>query len=398
LSRTVLQTLVLSMLPGLGCVQPITSADPGPSGSALAVSAGAVHACGLELSGQLRCWGKGGLVGDGTRALRPTAVDVPGLERDVLSVVSGESHSCALTRNGLVSCWGSGADQGQLGPTSADDHDPVTESLQPRPIDFESNGNVSAIAAGVRHTCALQVLGDVWCWGDNAQWQVGFGADAIAATPNPLQLSPGKRASGMRAVAAGEAHTCVVTASGDVNCWGSNERGQLGLGSTGGVAVVPQLVSLGVPVIAVAAGRAHTCALLADGSVRCWGANLSGQLGDDTGVDSPRPVSPKIDPGLKVVAVAAGGDVTCAVTEDHALRCWGDNDGGQLGDGSNLPRFVPQQVHGLTSNIRTVAAGLSSTCAVTLAGQAYCWGRNDQGQLGDGTNSDRNTPVEVKGL
>jgi alpha-tubulin suppressor-like RCC1 family protein len=257
---------------------------------------------------------------------------------------------------------------------------------------------VTAIAAGVRHTCALQALGDVWCWGDNAQWQVGFGAEAISANPNPLQMSPGRRASGIRAIAAGEAHTCIVTDSSEVDCWGSNERGQLGNGTWGGVATTPQPVPLDGPVIAIAAGRQHTCALLAGGVVRCWGAGTTGQLGDDTAEDSLRPVHPKIDPNLEVVVIAAGGDVTCAITEDRALRCWGDNESGQLGDTSNLPRYVPQQVHGLTSNIRTVAVGPSSTCAVTLAGTAYCWGRNDQGQLGDGTNTDRSSPVVVKGL
>ena len=332
-------------------------------------------------------------MGDGSRLLRPTAVGVSGLEQDVLSVVTGERHSCALTRDGLVSCWGSGTDRGQLGPVSASSPDPLLESLRPRQIDFVSNGSVSAIAAGVRHTCAIQPLGEVWCWGDNTQWQVGAGADAIAVTPHPVQ-----DVNGIRAVAAGDGHTCLVTADADVYCLGSNERGQLGIGTTGEAFPTQQKVLLEASVTAIAAGRSHSCALLVGGDLRCWGANLSGQLGDDTGADSPSPVRPNLDPRLKVIALAAGGDVTCAITDDHFLHCWGDNAGGQLGDGSDIPRFVPVLVRGLTSNIRSVTVGLSSTCAVTLGGKAYCWGRNDQGQLGDGTNVDRTQPVEVQGF
>ncbi|HTN51453.1 MAG TPA: hypothetical protein VML50_03545 [Anaeromyxobacter sp.] len=397
---TPLSRLPISLLAALalaGC-DPITTTPPGPSGSASALAAGEAHACGLEANGLLKCWGKGGLVGDGTRALRPTAVGVAGLGPDVVSVVTGEAHSCALTRSGLVYCWGTGTDRGQLGPAAPGSTQPLLETLEPTQIDFGANGGVSAIAAGARHTCAIQPLGDVWCWGDNAQWQVGAGAAAISVVPNAVQGEQGQAAYGIRLVSAGDSHSCVVTGNGEAHCWGANEHGQLGTGAAGGVFNTPQRVQLGAPVTAISGGRAHTCALLVGGTARCWGANASGQLGDDTGVDSATPVSPTLDSGLKVLEVSAGGDSTCAVTDDRFLRCWGDNSRGQLGDGSNLPRFSPVLVRGLTSNIRSVSVGVSSTCAVTLAGKSYCWGHNDQGQLGDGTNTDRSQPVEVQGL
>ena len=380
-----------------GC-DPITSTDPGPPGSASALSAGEAHACGLEADGRLKCWGKGGLVGDGTRALRPTAVAVAGLGQDVVSVVTGEAHSCALTRVGLVYCWGSATDHGQLGPVSPGIGEPLLESLQPKQIDFGANGGVSAIAAGARHTCAIQPLGDVWCWGDNAQWQVGAGASAISVVPNAVQGDSGQAAYGIRLVSAGDSHSCVVTGNGEGHCWGANDHGQLGTGITGGVFNKPQRVQLGAPVTSISGGRSHTCALLVGGVAQCWGANASGQLGNDTGVDSAGPVSPKLEVGLKVLEISAGGDATCAVTDDRFLRCWGDNARGQLGDGSNLPRYSPVLVKGLTSNIRSVTVGVASACAVTLSGKSYCWGQNDQGQLGDGTNTDRSQPVEVQGL
>lgn len=392
--RPTLLTLALALS---GC-EPITTTDPGPSGSASALAAGTSHACGLETTGLLKCWGKGGLVGDGTRALRPSAVGVAGLGADVVQVVTGEAHSCALTRAGLVSCWGSGTDRGQIGPAGPGSTDPLLEKLEPTPIDFGSNGGVTAIAAGARHTCAIQPLGDVWCWGDNAQWQVGAGAAAISPSPNVVRGEQGQAAYGIRLVSAGDGHSCVVTGNGEAHCWGANDHGQLGTGSAGGVFNTPQRVQLASPATALAGGRSHTCALVVGGEVRCWGANGSGQLGDDTGVDTATPVNPRLEPGLKVLAIAAGGDSTCAVTDDRFLHCWGDNSHGQLGDGSNLPRFSPVLVRGLTSNIRGVTVGAASACAVTLAGKSYCWGKNDQGQLGDGTNADRTQPVEVEGL
>jgi len=394
-SRLLFAALLSLAVPGCA---PITSTDPGPPGTAAALSAGEAHACGLEGDGRLKCWGKGGLVGDGTRALRPTAVAVSGLGQDVVSVVTGEAHSCALTRAGLVFCWGSGADRGQLGPASPGSSQQLLESLQPRQIEFVATGGVSAIAAGARHTCAIQPLGDVWCWGDNSQWQVGAGAAAIAVSPNAVQGEQGQAAYGIRLVSAGDSHSCVVTGNGEAHCWGGNDHGQLGTGAAGGVFNTPQRVQLDAPVTSISGGRAHTCALLVGGAARCWGANGAGQLGNDTGVDAATPVTPKLEGALKVLELSAGGDTTCAVTEDRFLRCWGDNARGQVGDGTALPRFSPVLVRGLTSNVRSVSVGASSTCAVTLAGKSYCWGRNDQGQLGDGTNTDRSQPVEVQGL
>ncbi len=382
----------------LAACEPITTTAPGPPGSASALSAGQEHACAVEGDGRLKCWGKGGLVGDGTRALRPTAVGVVLLGSDVVSVVTGVAHSCALTRTGLVHCWGTGADRGQLGPTSPGGTEPLLESLEPRQIDFGANGGVSAIAAGARHTCAIQPLGDVWCWGDNSQWQIGAGTAALSAAPSVVQGDSGQAAYGIRLVTAGDGHSCIVTGNGEAHCWGANDHGQLGTGTGGGIFNVPQRVQLEAPVTAITAGRAHACALLVGGTARCWGANGSGQLGNDTGVDSAVAVAPALDARLRVLEISAGGDTTCAVTDDRFLRCWGDNSSGQLGDGSRLPRFSPVLVRGLTSNIRAVTVGASSTCAVTLAGASYCWGRNDQGQLGDGTDTDRSAPVAVQGL
>jgi alpha-tubulin suppressor-like RCC1 family protein len=190
----------------------------------------------------------------------------------------------------------------------------------------------------------------------------------------------------------------VLTGAGDTLCWGSNEHGQLAQGTTGGLVPTPVAVALAAPVKSIVAGQWHTCALLLDGTVRCWGEGGSGQLGNDQGIGSPQPVIPRLDPSLEVVELAAGGDVTCAITSDRTLRCWGDNTFGEIGDGTNLPRYAPVPVSDLAGRVRGVAVGRWSTCAVTMAGKAYCWGRNDQGQLGDGTLINRASPVAVQGL
>jgi alpha-tubulin suppressor-like RCC1 family protein len=376
-----------------GC-EPITMSDPGPPGSAQAISAGGAHACGLQKNGNLKCWGKGGLVGDDTRVPRRTAVDVGGFSADVVSVVTGDRHSCALTGDGRVFCWGSNADRGQLGP--AKDGGPETDALKPREIPYLVAGGVTFIAAGALHTCVIQPLGEVWCWGDNTAWQVSAGAPAMSPKPTPVLDDAGYSVNGARAVAAGGAHTCFLTGN-EARCWGSNDHGQLASRTSELLIRNPFTISLDGGVTAIAAGRAHTCALVGD-SVWCWGANGSGQLGDNTDFDSPGPVSPRLPQGTRVVSLSAGGDDTCVITLDRVLWCWGDNTFGQIGDGSKLQQFEPVKVHDLTDDIRNVSVGSNFTCAVTSAGKAYCWGRNADGQLGDGTIEDRDQPREVLGL
>jgi alpha-tubulin suppressor-like RCC1 family protein len=221
--------------------------------------------------------------------------------------------------------------------------------------------------------------------------------------------------SGVAAIAAGNWHTCALTATGGVKCWGYNEYGQLGDGSTTDRTTPVDVSGLTSGVAAIAAGNWHTCALTATGGVKCWGLNGSGQLGDGGGGVpcnegysacrlTPTPVSGL---GSGVTALAAGAWHTCALTTAGGVLCWGSNWYGQLGDGTTEDRLTPTPVSGLTSGVAALAAGAGHTCARTTAGALLCWGWNGRGQLGDGGggvpcnegySACRLTPTPVSGL
>jgi alpha-tubulin suppressor-like RCC1 family protein len=197
-----------------------------------------------------------------------------------------------------------------------------------------------------------------------------------------------------RAIAAGESHTCAVLVDGTAKCWGYNDFGQLGNGTTS-LATPPVTVSASGAFTAIAAGGSHTCALTADGRALCWGRNFEGQLGDGTNADSSVPVA--VSGISNAVAVATGHQHSCAVLAGGQIRCWGHNDHGQLGDGTMLDSDVPVAVDGITDAV-AVSVGYQHSCAVLVDGTVACWGANERGQLGDGTTTAEVTPVLVSGL
>jgi len=304
---------------------------------------------------------------------------------NIAAIAAGYVHTCALTGGGGVKCWGSNWN-GELGDgTTIDRHTPVDVS--------GLASGVSAIAAGGNHTCALTGGGGVKCWGRNDYGQLGDGTTTDRYTP----VNVSGLASGVSAIAAGSNHTCALTAGGGVKCWGNNWDGQLGDGTTIERHAPVNVSGLASGVNAIASGKDHTCALTAGGGVKCWGYNSNGQLGDGTTIDRLTPVGVS---GLAsgVSAIAAGGHHTCARTTGGGVKCWGYNSNGQLGDGTNIDRYTPVDVSGLASGVSAIAAGQSHTCARTVGGGVKCWGNNFQGQLGDGTTIDRHTPVDVSGL
>ncbi|NOK14211.1 RCC1 domain-containing protein [Corallococcus exercitus] len=377
-------TAELSCAPGVDATtcQPLAQ-----RGLARKVTVGSQHACALLETGGVRCWGGTGLVGDGTRALRATAVDVRGLGSGVLAVSAGGLHTCAVLEGGTVRCWGDNA-RGQLG---TGDTLPALE-----PVEVPGLGdNVLGVAAGQAHSCALHAGGQVTCWGANDRLQLGGGTQthstrAVAVAGLPANLT---------ALSAGATHTCASTAAGEAWCWGSNTSGELGDGQAGvdRSSGAVRVQGLAGPARALAAGGGHTCARVGDGEVACWGSNVTGALGDDTALDSVTPVRPLgLAPGIR--QVRAGWAFTCAVDREGGVHCWGQNPSGQLGDGTLLHRAAPVRVTGLPQEAEDVAPGVTSTCAVLRDGQVACWGGNAQGQLGDGTQTDRVSPVVVDGL
>ena len=201
----------------------------------------------------------------------------------------------------------------------------------------------------------------------------------------------------MAAVSAGDLHTCAVTTAGGLKCWGLNVSGQLGDGTNTDRNTPVDVSGLSSGVAAVSVGTYHTCAVTTAGGLKCWGDNTYGQLGNGTTTDSLTPIEVS---GLAtgVAAVSAGVFYTCAVTTASGLKCWGLNASGELGDGTIIDRTTAVEVSGLTSGVAAVAAGGNHTCAVTTAGGLKCWGYNNRGQLGDATNAGRATPVDVAGL
>lgn len=248
------------------------------------------------------------------------------------------------------------------------------------------------IAPGGAHTCAL-TDGVLACWGANLYGQLGDGTNSDRLAPVQIMTA------GAASVSAGGFHTCIVTAAGGVRCWGRNLEGQLGNGSLLSTTSPVSVTGLNSGVAAIVPGRNHTCALTTAGAALCWSDNSYGQLGDGTTTMRTTP-TPVAGLGSGVAAIAGGGRHTCALLTTGALRCWGSNQYGQVGNGtaSSAPITTPVNVSGLSSGVVAVATGGFHACAVTTAGAARCWGWNAFGQLGDGTFVDRNAPTTMSGL
>ena len=297
----------------------------------------------------------------------------------------GAYHSCATFQGGATQCWGTNAD-GQLGDES------VGLARSPAAVPGLSSG-VTAIAAGYAHTCARLTGGAVKCWGANGSGRVGDNSTATRLAP----VDVAGLSSGVVTLAAGGAHTCALLTGGAVKCWGANDWGQVGDNSTTTRLTPVDVAGLSSGVTAIAAGYDHTCALLTGGAVKCWGDNFWGQLGDNSTNSQFAPVDVA---GLSsgVTAIAAGYAHTCARLTGGAVKCWGANGSGQVGDNSTATRLAPVDVSGLSSGVVTLSAGGFHTCALLTGGAVKCWGRNTSGQVGDNSTTTRLTPADVAGL
>jgi alpha-tubulin suppressor-like RCC1 family protein len=222
---------------------------------------------------------------------------------------------------------------------------------------------------------------------------VGDGTTVIRNTP----VDVSGLASGVTAISVSGESNCALTSVGGVKCWGSNYYGQLGDGTSIDRRTPVDVVGLTTGVTAIAANGGYTCALTGAGGVKCWGDNSHGQLGDGTTDEHHTPVDVS---GLAsgVAAITVGGLHTCALTTAGGVKCWGYNFAGALGDGSSTDRHTPVNVLGLTSGVVAIAAGFGHSCAITAARAVECWGYNSFGQLGDGSKAGHLTPVEVSGL
>ncbi|MGB0730354.1 MAG: RCC1 domain-containing protein, partial [Ilumatobacteraceae bacterium] len=426
-------------------MQQLSVIDLGAGLTATNVFAGELHACALLSDGTLKCWGRNesgelglgdndyrgdgeGEMGDNLPAVNLGSID------EVVSFSGGRVFSCAIVDTGFflgyqrVKCWGYG-DNGELGQgdrvSRGDDANEMGDDLDLVALGSYTIGGFTyqhspgAIATGRHHACVIfddnNAPGSVKCWGGNSDGRLGLG-DTVARGDGPGEMGDNlpevDLGSGRTAVAieAGSRHTCTVLDNGSVKCWGHNYRGQLGLGDTdergddaGEMGDDLPVVDLGSgqTAVAVSAGTTHTCAILDGGSVKCWGANSSGQLGlgdtDDRG-DDPNEMGdnlPVVDlgSGRTAVAVSAGGNHTCALLDDGSVKCWGSNDFGQLGndlaaylgDGAGeMGDVLPTVMLGDGIDAEQISSAFSSTCALLVGGSVKCWGANSSGQLGQG--------------
>jgi alpha-tubulin suppressor-like RCC1 family protein len=374
---------------GLTTPTPPASPTPAPTGK---IVAGGGHSCALMPGGAVKCWGWGssGQIGNGSKSNQLSPVSVVSLGQSVTAISAGLAHTCALLQDGSIKCWGMGGN-GELGNGS------VSNPSSPVAVAPLGQGAI-AVSAGTAHTCALLVDGSVSCWGNGGGGALGNGS--LSNQLSPVAVTPlGQAAS---AISAGDYHTCALLLDGTIKCWGNGSSGQLGIGTTPIRSAPATVLGLGQAAVAVSAGVAHTCALLQDGSVKCWGQGANGRLGNGSTSNSASPVS-VASFGQAAVALAGGGTHTCALLQDGSVKCWGAGTSGQLGNGATVDQTLPVSVLGLGAPAAAISAAIgynggSHTCAWLQSGSIKCWGSGVYGQLGNGQSSDQLTPVEVIGL
>lgn len=249
------------------------------------------------------------------------------------------------------------------------------------------------VGAGGLHACAITTEGGVRCWGRNDYGQLGDGTMTDRLSP----VTVTGLSSGVTAVAVGNQHTCALLNTGGVKCWGYNYYGQLGDGTTRYSTLPVAVTGLSSGVVKITAGKHHSCALLSSGGIKCWGANGFYQLGDGTDANRSTPVD-VVGLSSGVVAIVAGNTHTCALLETGGVKCWGEGSGGRLGNGSNMNQSTPVDVNGLSSGVKAIAAGGEHSCALLTSGGVKCWGSGSSGQLGNGSTMYWMSPTDVSGL
>lgn len=402
---------VLSVL--ASCSDSPGDVDPPDAGPADAVwvptrivqlAVGGAHNCALLDDQSLRCWGHGisGQLGYGNTSdigddeLPASAGEVP-VGAAVQKVVAGSTHNCAILVGGTVKCWGEYATGGlgYPGGRNIGDNEPVSAAGE-----VDVGGTVVDIAASGNHSCAILESGGLRCWGRNDHGQLGYGhVDQIGDDETPASAGDIDVGAAVQQVCMGVQHTCVLLSGGDVRCWGDGNFGQLGLGSTDDIGddespATAAVVPIGAQVDLLACGAYHNCVRTTSGAVRCWGNNERGELGyghlNNIGDDEPASGGGDLSLGSTVRLLASGySKHTCAVNNNDELRCWGPNDFGQLGYGNTDligDDEVPTSSAAVDAggSIAFIATGAAHTCIVTDQDAVRCWGYNVYGRLGLG--------------
>ena len=397
------------------------------------------HTCALLDHAQIKCWGDGssGQLGLGDDSVRGNGLaemgkNLPvvdlGTRRTAIALAADYRHTCALLDHGQVKCWGYNG-SGQLGIGDTVDRGNLQGQMGDYlpPVNLGTGRVAGAIAAGSLHTCALLDSGQVKCWGHGGYGQLGLGdgtsrggtAASMGDNLPAINLGTGRTAT---AIDAGGAHTCALLDNGQVKCWGKNDFGQLGLGDTSNRGDNAGEIGDALPAVSLGAGRtakaidlgaSHTCALLDNGQVKCWGNNGGGQLGlgdtnhrgDNAGEmgDALPPVS--LGSERTAIGIQTGASHTCALLDNRQVKCWGANFAGPLGLGDREHRGdnsgemgddLPAVDLGIAPPLTAIVAGAFHNCAL-LGNKVKCWGYNPNGQLGLGDTQNRGDNADEMG-
>jgi len=381
------------------------------------VSTGGDHSCALTSDGDVACWGSNnhGQLGTNSTTARslPTAITTTGTPlsgKTITQLSVNGSHTCALTSDAILACWGDDS-HGQIGDgsTSGDHLVPTAVTTASTPL---SGKTISAVTTGSAHTCALASDGTLACWGLQTDGRLGNSSSSAADVETPTAVTvSGTALSGLtiNAIDAGAAHTCARASSNALACWGLNTSGQLGNGSTTSsneaVAVTVSSTPLAsLSIAGISAGGAHTCAVSVSGVVACWGENGDNELGNGGTTDSDVPVSPTLASTpiatATILSVSSGDKNTCVVATGGSISCWGNNSVGSVGDNTNTTRDVPTAI--VTSgtilsgkSLVFSSVGDSTVCALASDGTPACWGDNTLGKIGDGTTTNQDVATAV---
>jgi alpha-tubulin suppressor-like RCC1 family protein len=386
--------LLLAAIPGCRDEAPSptepesTSSIAAGSLSLSQISAGIQHACGVATDGRAWCWGYGGngQLGNGTTGVELCNGNIPCSTRPVVvvgglrfrQVSAGWNFTCGVATDDLIYCWGVN-DLGQLGATTG-------ARISTTPVAVAGNRRYRWVAAGGKSACAITMARLAFCWGANDRGQLGNGTGV--ASQQPVRVAAPDLL--WRQVTVGFEQACGITTDDRARCWGNNELGQLGDG-TKTDRRTPVAVAGGLRFSQIEGSGAHTCAVTTAAKGYCWG---SGLLGDGAG--ESQHLTPVALIGKRFYDnVSAGAHGGCGVTLAGRGFCWGGN-GGTLGDGGTSDATGPRPLAGDLRYLSISAGGGSRySCAVTTGGRAWCWGDNEFGNLGDGTTTTRSVPTVV---
>ena len=372
-------------------------------------SASFYHSCAIALNGRAYCWGSGnsGKLGNGSTASSrvPVAVNTSGVlaGKTIKQISAGENHTCAIASDNRAYCWGSNKN-GQLGNGStADSNVPVAVNMS----GALAGKTIKQMSVEFSTSCVVASDNRAYCWGSNKNGQLGNGSTADSRVPVAVNTSGVLVGKTIKEVTTGGFHTCALDTSSKMYCWGLNSSGRLGGGLTSILSNVPVAVNMsgalaGKTIKQMSVEFSTSCVVASDNRAYCWGSNKNGQLGNGSTADSRVPVAVNMSGALvgkTIKQILAGGDHGCVVASDDKMYCWGLNNNGELGNNSSVNSSVPVAVNAdgvlAGKTIRQMSAGFSSTCAVDSGYGIYCWGYNSNGQLGNNSTNNSRVPTYV---